>query len=289
MKKATVVVLLTLFLFSTISLMACTSSKETRKNTFSVGSSPAVEVDVGSGNVDLVLGTAGQIVVVAELQKPESVEYEVSQDGDSITVDAKTRRGSKADVTLTVPENTSFTLSTGSGSVEVPAMQASGQVNSGSGLVSLGKIRGDVGVNTGSGHITLSGVSGSFNMNTGSGNIMLSDSTGSFSLNSGSGKVDVLESKGTFELSSGSGEIEFQGELAQGGDNRLSSGSGAVTAELMGSPSVELDLEIENRGKIRVDLPVTVREQSEYQLIGTVGDGEASLTVRTGSGNITIK
>jgi DUF4097 and DUF4098 domain-containing protein YvlB len=289
MKKAMVAVLLTLFLFGTVSMLACASSKDTRENTFSVGSNPVVEVEVGNGNVDLVLGTAGQIIVVAKLHKPESVEYEVSQEGDSITVDVNTRRGSKADMTLTVPENTRFILSTGSGSVNVPAIQASGQVNSGSGPISLEKIKGDVIVNAGSGNITVSGVSGSFIMNAGSGNIVLSDSTGSFIVSSGSGKVDVLESKGTFDLSSGSGDVEFQGELAQGSDNRFSSGSGSITAELMGSPSVELDLEIEDGGKPRVDLPITVREQSEYRLIGTIGDGEASLTVHTGSGNITIK
>lgn len=126
-------------------------------------------------------------------------------------------------------------------------------------------------------------------MNTGSGNIVLHDSTGSFSGNSGSGKVDIHESKGTFNLSSGSGDIKFQGELAQGSDNRLSSGSGSVTVELSGSPSMALDLEIQQRGRIRVDLPVMVSEQSEHRLIGTIGDGEASLNVRTGSGNITIK
>lgn len=288
MKKITVALVLALGLFSTISLVAC-GPIETRTNTFSVGVHPVVEVGVGSGNVDLVLGTTGQIIVVAELQKPESVEYKVSQDGDSIIVDTKTRFGSKADVTLTVPENTGFTLSTGSGSVEVSAIQASGQVSSGSGSISLEKTKGDVEVSTGSGHITLSNVSGSFNMNTGSGNIVLHDSTGSFSGNSGSGKVDIHESKGTFNLSSGSGDIKFQGELAQGSDNRLSSGSGSVTVELSGSPSVALDLEIQQRGRIRVDLPVMVSEQSEHRLIGTIGDGEASLNVRTGSGNITIK
>lgn len=159
MKKITVALVLALGLFSTISLVAC-GPTETCTNTFSVGVSPVVEVGVGSGNVDLVLGTTGQITVVAELQKPESVEYKVSQDGDSIIVDAKTRFGSKADVTLTVPENTGFTLSTGSGSVEVSAIQASGQVSSGSGSISLEKTKGDVEVSTGSGHITLSNVSG---------------------------------------------------------------------------------------------------------------------------------
>jgi hypothetical protein len=52
---------------------------------------------------------------------------------------------------------------------------------------------------------------------------------------------------------------------------------------------VALDLEIEEEGKIRVGPPATVSEESDYHFIGTIGDGEAALKVRTGTGDITIK
>jgi hypothetical protein len=302
--------LVLLALFAAMSVVACTSltsPTETRTNTFSVGSSPAVKVEVGSGNVDLVVGTAGEIVATAELRKPESAEYEVSQEGDLITVYAKTRRGSRADVTLTVPENTRFDLSTGSGNVDVAGVQALGRVNTGSGSITLEKVRGDAEARTGSGDVTLDGVEGSFNLNTGSGDITLrgaagsfalntgsgkitlGDATGSFALSTGSGDITLREAEGSFNLSTGSGDIAFQGELTQGSDNNFKTGSGSVTVALTGSPSVELDLEIERDGKVRSDLPVTVRESSERRLVGTIGNGEAKLTVRTGYGNITIK
>jgi hypothetical protein len=271
MKKSMVAVLLLLFLFGTVSMLACASSKDTRENTFSVGSNPAVEVEVGNGNVDLVLGTTGQIIVVAELQKPESVKYEVSQDGDSIMVDAKTRDGSKADVTVTVPTNTEFILSTGNGDVSVVGVQGSGILNSGDGLMKLERVTGDIIGNVGNGDITVSDVAGSFILNDGNGNIILSDA------------------KGSFILSLGNGDITFQGELSPSGNSALSVGNGAVTVELTRSPSVALDLEIEEEGKIRVGPPATVSEESDYHFIGTIGDGEAALKVRTGTGDITIK
>jgi hypothetical protein len=218
MKKSMVAVLLLLFLFGTVSMLACASPKDTRENTFSVGSNPAVEVEVGNGNVDLVLGTtgqiiAGQIIVVAELQKPESVKYEVSQDGDSIMVDAKTRDGSKADVTVTVPTNTEFILSTGNGDVSVVGVQGSGILNSGDGLMKLERVTGDIIGNVGNGDITVSDVAGSFILNDGNGNIILSDA------------------KGSFILSLGNGDITFQGELSPSGNSALSVGNGAVTVE----------------------------------------------------------
>jgi len=300
-----------------ISLVACGSSVQVdvghysdepnRADMFGVGSNPAVNAEIGNGDIELVLGAADSITVTAELKKPESVEYIVTRDGDTITVIAKTRNGSKADVTVTVPVNTTFSLTTGSGDVDVPAVNASGHVSSGSGSLTLVNTDGDVTGSTGSGNVKLTGasgtfrlstgsenidmtgVSGTFNQSTGSGSITLRDSTGSFSLSSGSGNVKARESDGSFGLSSGSGDVEFQGELALGSENNFSSGSGSVTAKLTGSPSVDLDLEIEQKGKVRVDLTATVREQSEHRFAGTVGGGDAALTVRVGDGDIVVE
>jgi len=257
MKKAIGTLLLILVLFGTISLVAC-GPTETRTNAFSVGSSPSVEVKVGNGNVSLVVGPEGEIMVTAELQNPEEIEYQVSQDGDSITVDAKTRSGSRADVTVTMPRNTEFGLSTGNGNVDAVSVQASGAVNVGNGSIVLDGVKGHVFGNVGNGNITLSDAAGSFNLNVGNGN------------------------------------IGFQGELTPGGESRFNVGNGSVTMELPGSPkggifpSVTLDLEVEQDGKVRCDWPVTVQEQAEQRLVGTIGDGEAALTVRIGNGNITI-
>lgn len=264
---ATVVLLV---LLGTISLVSCTWSKETRTATFSVGSSPAVDIEVGNGDLALVVGLEGEISITAELQEPDKVEYEVSQDGDLITVRAETEPGSRADVTVTVPQNCTFGLSTGNGRVEAAGVQASGQVQSGNGSIVLEGIRGDVQASIGNGDITLDDVEGAFVLNDGNGNIILRDAVGSFILNNGNG------------------DVTFQGELTLGSDNSFSVGNGSVTLELTDSPSVALDLETDD-GDVEVELQVTVHESSEGRLVGTIGDGEAALTVRTGSGDITIK
>lgn len=105
---------------------------------------PAVEVTVGNGHINLLVGSEGEITVTAELQKPESVEYEVSQDGDSIAVNAKTRSASRADVAVTVPINTKFRLSTGNGNVDAVGVQSPGLAHSGGGSIRLEQVRGDV-------------------------------------------------------------------------------------------------------------------------------------------------
>ncbi|MEE8373036.1 MAG: DUF4097 family beta strand repeat-containing protein, partial [Dehalococcoidia bacterium] len=188
-KRAVVAVLVTLAVLAVVSAIACTAPTETRPDSFPVGANPDVTVEVGSGNVDLVVGAAGEISVTAELRNPENVEYEASQEGDSIVVRAKTKSDGRADVTLTVPENTRFALTTGSGKVNAVGVQASGQVQTGSGSVNLEGIRGDnVNIATGSGDIVLTNVSGAIVANCGSGKIAVRNSSGSFALITGSGR-----------------------------------------------------------------------------------------------------
>jgi len=269
MKKAVVAVLFTLVLLGTMSLVAC-GPTETRTDTFSVGSSPAAEVEVGNGNVSLGVGTVGEVIVTAELRNLDRIEYEVSRDGDSITVDAKTRSNSRANITVTVPAKTEFVLSTGNGDVSAVGVQATGRVNSGNGSITLEQVRGDVEVSVGNGDITLGDVEGSF---------ILSD---------GNGSITLRDAMGSFIVSNGNGDIRFQGELTADSNNAFSVGNGSVTLELAGSPSLALDLKSDD-GDVRVDLQVTVRDKAEGKLVGTVGNGEGVLKVRVGTGDITIK
>jgi DUF4097 and DUF4098 domain-containing protein YvlB len=125
-------------------------------------------------------------------------------------------------------------------------------------------------------------------VHTGSGSITLEKITGDVVGNTGSGGITLSDVLGTFVLNTGNGAIAFRGELPPGSDNAFTTGSGSVTVELTGSPSVALDLETDD-GEVKSDLPVTVEEISKGRLVGTIGDGEATLTVRVGSGDITIK
>jgi hypothetical protein len=289
LRKASIIaVLLILVSLGTMSLTAC-GPTETRTNTFSVGASPEVEVEVGNGNVSLVVGEAGEINVEAVLRSPDNIDYKVYQEGDKVIVEAETRLSSRADVTVMVPKNTGFGVVIGNGNADVVDIEASGGVVCGNGSLSLEGVKGDVSGSIGNGGITASNITGSCTFNIGNGNSTVSNATGSLAMNTGNGSITVRNSKGSFGLNSGNGQIKFQGELTPGGKNNMTAGNGAITAELMGTPSVALDLEIQQRGRISYSSAVKVREKSEYRLKGTIGDGEAELTIRTGTGNITIK
>ena len=287
-KELIIAVLLIFALIGTMFLTAC-GPTETRTNTFSVGAIPEVEVEVGNGNVKLVVGEAGEIDVEAVLRSPDNVDYRVFQEGDKVTVEAKTRFNSRADVTLTVPKNTEFRMGIGNGDVSVIDIEAPGVVNSGNGSISFEGGGGNITGSIGNGTVTVRDAAGSFILSIGNGDSMVSNASGSFMVSTGNGGITAQKAKGSFTLSSGNGQIRFQGELEPGSKNRFGAGNGAVTAELTGTPSVALDLEIQQRGRISYSSAVKVISRSEYRLIGTIGDGEAELTIRTGIGNITVK
>ena len=124
MKKLLISVLFLIFL-STLSMTAC-GSTETQTHSFSVGANPTARIGVGRGNVDIVVSQDDRITVVANLQKPQSVEYELSQVGDIITIEAKTRSGSRADLTVTMPANTILVLSIGEGDLNATGLHTGG-------------------------------------------------------------------------------------------------------------------------------------------------------------------
>jgi DUF4097 and DUF4098 domain-containing protein YvlB len=285
--------LLTLGLLSLVLLsVACRigAGTETKENTFKVGGEPTIEIRTGNGFIHVETGANGAIDVKADLRDPENVEYSATQSGDKITVRARTRSsGAKADITVTLPENTAYTLDTGNGAIEITGLAADGTAASGNGSVKLKDGKGSIGANAGNGAIEVTAHQGDLMMNAGNGSITVRDSSGSFNLNAGNGKISVNGGEGSFQLNAGNGEITLNAGLIPGSKNSLSSGNGKVTVEFLGTPSVQLDLEIEQEGHIRNSLDVTVDEQSDWHLIGTVGDGDSSLRIRTGRGDIVLK
>jgi len=289
MKKVSIIAVLLIFaLLGATTLTAC-GPTETRTNTFVVGASPEVEVEVGNGKVSLAVGEAGEINVEAVLRNPDSIDYKVYKEGNKVIVEAETRFTSRADVTLTVPKNTGFGVVIGNGNADVVDIEASGGVVCGNGSLLLEGVKGDVSGSIGNGGITANDITGSCTFTIGNGNGTVSNATGSLAMNTGNGTITVRNSNGSFGLNSGNGQIRFQGELTPGSKNNMTAGNGAVTAELTGTPSVALDLEIQQRGKISYSSAVKVISRSEYRLRGAIGDGEAELTIRTGTGNITVK
>jgi DUF4097 and DUF4098 domain-containing protein YvlB len=182
------------------------------------------------------------------------IEYEVSQDGDVITVNAEIE-GSwsnvRTNLTITVPTKTDVELETSNGSVE------------------------------------LEGVEGSGSLETSNGKIALENAKGDFRLRSSNGKLEMQDVTGEVDADTSNGSISYNGEITAGGDNRLISSNGSIDVVLQGTPSVSLDASTSN-GNIDCDLEISATTTGDKHLVGTIGDGEADLRIQTSNGDVSI-
>jgi DUF4097 and DUF4098 domain-containing protein YvlB len=246
---------------------------ETRDDSFSVGESVTLVVRTANGAIEVRAGSDGEVHVEATLREPEKIDYEVTQDGDTITAEATSGRWRgcmMASFVVTVPADTEVDLDTSNGAIELTGLVGDGRLDTSNGAIRLVDVTGDYRGRTSNGAIRIDGMEGTADIET------------------SNGAVDVADSKGEFDFHTSNGRISFSGELTAGGDNRLETSNGRVNVELLGEPSVRIDASNSN-GDITTNLPLTIESTSRHHLVGTIGDGEADLYVRTSNGDLDIR
>ena len=134
-------------------VLACSAfsdETEARNDTFSVGGSPWLIVDGDNGSITINPGEESTITVVATLRNPEGIEYSASQDGDLITIEAKSdSRGvfdfgesPGVDLEITTPPKTKLELRTSNGKIEVRGIHESGAMHTSNGDVVMDDVIG---------------------------------------------------------------------------------------------------------------------------------------------------
>lgn len=205
-------------------------------------------------------------------------------------------RGTRAEVNLGVGKVTlanvdgHIMVDTGSGDVEGSGTAGSLSVDTGSGDVTLTGHTGELSVDTGSGDIVLGKVSGGpVNLDTGSGDVRVDGLTSpSLKVDTGSGDVMVSGAAvGSIGVDTGSGDVSL-GLTADITDLDVDTGSGDVTVTAPRSLGVRVEVETSS-GDITTEFPLQVTRKSRDGLTGTIGNGEGTLTVDTGSGDIVLR
>jgi Putative adhesin len=207
------------------------------------------------------------------------------------------------DYTITVPSSAAVDVKSVSGTVKLSNVQGavraesvSGDVitsstpklelaKSVSGDVSLGGVTtdGDLSATSVSGSVSAKGLKArGLDLGSVSGNVTIADAT-----------CDRLDGKSV------SGNIEYQGSIVKAGRYSINTHSGTIRLTLSGSTGFELTANTFS-GNVRSDLPITIGGSSDSRsgrrrygpgrsIRGTVGDGSATLVVRTFSGDIVIE
>jgi hypothetical protein len=260
------------------------------ERTLAVGSDTFnLDVRTGSGRIDVSAGEPGVARVIGRIRgraggwsggSPADVEDRVraleadppvSLDGDVLRVghlDRSRRRRISISYEVVVPPTSTVHARTGSGTVLVEGVAGAVEARTGSGGTRVADVGGDVTARTGSGSIEITAIGGDVNARTGSGSI----------------RIDGIDA--ALRARTGSGGIRVEGSPGGGWD--LDTGSGRIRIDLPDDAAFEIDART-GSGGVRSDHPVTMDgEARRGRLRGTVRGGGPQVTLRTGSGGITI-
>ncbi len=270
-----------------------------------------------AGDIVLTAGTGDEVSIeaVKRTRGPRSelatVHIDIAERGSRVevqTTHTSRRDRVSVDFTVSVPASTSLEIHSISGSIKVTGVRGtvraetiSGDVTatdtprleaarSTSGNVSIAgiSIEGELAVGSLSGTVTARNVKAhGLDLGSVSGNVMVADVT-----------CDRLGAKSV------SGSIEYAGTLNKAGRYEINTHSGTVRLMLANPPGFELNANSFS-GSVRSDFPMTIGGNasssatsdrngrrrvvvSNRSMRATYGDGSATLTIRTFSGDILL-
>jgi len=309
--------------FAIGSLPALASSEGTFQRTLTVNGPASIDLNTGSGNVNVRTGSSGQIQITGHVKvsgvfgnsSDDRVKHitdnpPIQQSGNDIRIgnsgDMELFHSVSISYELVVPADTRLHSHTGSGNQNIdglhgPVEAESGsggltidsigdtvRADTGSGDIHIDRVKGNVRAKAGSGSIHAEDVAGGFEGHTGSGHITLDQTApGAVRAETGSGGLDLRGVSGSLDASAGSGTISADGNPT--GSWTVHTGSGSVHLKLASSAAFDLDAHTSS-GSISVNQPVTVQGTiGRKELRGKVRGGGVPIEVKTGSGNIEIE
>lgn len=212
-----------------------------RKETFSVGPRPRLELRLATGDVRVVPGPAGTIDVIIRAGKPELVIVE--QIGDAVVVRQETGRWSAGafDVTIHAPSGIDVEASLASTDLVIEVDVTDLQVSVASGDVRARRIDRDVSIKSASGDVEIDEVGGHLRATAASGDVTIGEISGDATCSTASGEVVVGLARGDLTAKSASGDVtvdEFCGT-----DLRGKTVSGDMRVGVARGQRVEVDLQ----------------------------------------------
>jgi len=303
---------------------AFASARGQFERTLKVSGTVNLQVETGSGSIDVRTGNSSEVHVVGHIyvsewfggdnadEKVKRIENNppIQQSGNDIRIghidDPELKHNISISYELVVPASTELKASSGSGSQTISGISGMLEASTGSGSLKISDIGSSVRAHTGSGSVDIDGakgsvyaragsgsihardVAGGFDGETGSGHLTLEQSApGSVRAETGSGGLELHNVRGSLQAQAGSGSIRADGEATGGWT--VHTGSGSVQLRLPQNASFDLNAHT-GSGSINLSHPVTVQGTiGRKEVRGKVGSGGVPVEVQTGSGNIMIE
>lgn len=241
----------------------------------------------------------------------EQLEVRVEEQGDTLRIElrrpsfASLGRGPSAELRVALPAGVAVEAEVVSGELRAEGVRGDMQLQTVSGAVIASDTAGVMAVRTTSGDVELSDHRGPLvvettsgevsadgelvdpRVTTVSGDVELAGTMGEVEARSISGELSVSEADAArLRIESTSGDVEFAGALARG-DSEISNISGDVRVRLDEPENLRLDLRTTS-GDLESDLPLRDVASERRSLRGTLGAGDATLTVNTTSGDVDV-
>jgi hypothetical protein len=234
------------------------SAEENQKHTFVVGSNPTIDVTGFNGKIEITAGEDEVVDVDTTLSVPGRTSYSATLDGNTVRIVAKQNgigislgRNPRAEIHLVVPSNAIIKAHSSNASV------------------------------------TVSGITGNGILDTSNGTITIKNSSGEFSSKTSNGSINMQNVSGEFDAETTNGKITFSGSFESDSDSTFKSSNGSIEITFSDDPDLDLDAHTSN-GIVVSDRPILVTTAKKTHLVGTYGDGSASLDIETSNGTISI-
>lgn len=289
--------------------------------TFTVSGPVRLELENGSGNSRVTVGSPGEVRVHAEFRvhawswdnadrrlKDLVANPPFSQQDRLIRIGHSGWETNmvSADYSITVPPDTEMRGITGSGSMDVNGIAGPANFIVGSGRISATAIANDSHATVGSGNVTFTDTQGRVDVTAGSGNVVVRGAKDEVRARTGSGDIRIEQPGGNVVAEASSGNIELRSATA---DVRLHSSSGNITVDGNPAPSSYWDIHASSgdvelhvpsnasfrfyarssSGDIDVSAPaVNDRTPGRHDYQARIGDGKARVEIETSSGNISL-
>jgi DUF4097 and DUF4098 domain-containing protein YvlB len=324
-KRFALATLMTATILAVAFLAGCgpeSSAVGTADRAFTVSGPVQLELENGSGDSRVTVGSPGEVRVHAEFrvhawpwEDPDRTLKNLvanppfSQEGGLIRIGHSgwDMNMVSADYSVTVPPDTQMRGMAGSGNLDVNGIAGPATFMVGSGNISATAIVNDTHAVVGSGNVTFTDAQGRIDVTSGSGNVVVRGAKDEVRARTGSGEIRVEQPGANVVAEAGSGNIELRGATA---DIRLHTGSGEIDVDGNPAPSSYWDIRASSgdvelhvpssasfrfyarssSGEINVTAP-TVAEGTpgKHEFQARVGDGKARVEIETSSGSISLR
>ena len=255
---------------------------------FAAAGATRVDIEGASGEVIVRGWDRDQIRVRAEHSRRTSVD--IRHRAGTVFLEAEGRNWTAiADFQIDVPSGMDISIEGFNVAVDVEGVGGGVEVSTIQGDVRVVGGRGDVRIETVNGRVDLEDVDGQTEVSSPAGNMIFRNIGGELRVEAVGGSVRMENMRtNSADVSSVGGRIEYQGDIATGGEYYFGSHGGSINLVL--PPGVGAEINAASvMGRIRVNYPGAPQPERKDRLRFTVGDGSAEVDLETYGGTISIR